>query len=156
MKFRVFGSLLTVVMLLTLVVNGCDQLTGNDEDAHSKLDVVFQNDNDSQFSIISLELRPMGAVEDTSAVPGEWSDNILPEGTRLAPGDTLAFVADIPNLHWSQYRVTVDAGNGVPYRIDNDYPPITHWGSDKRRVRVYIREREDGTPAIAGWGEWAE
>jgi hypothetical protein len=141
-----------VLAFTLLTVTACDNAT--DADTHDNLHVKFINDQSSEYTIVGLELRAMGAVEDTSAVAGEWGDNILTGGKTIAPGGSVYFDLSIPNLHWDQYRVTVDDGNGGTYRIDNTYPPITHWGSDDRTVSVLIKYNA-GTEdiRITGWGD---
>ena len=149
---------------LALTIAGCD-LGSDPDDKNDELYVKFENDSSSVYTITSIELMAMGkAGEETSSPSGVWSDNILKGGTTIAPGEYHFFTLEIPNLHYSQYRLGVDNGDGTEimlhlqegYTPELSPPTITHWGSDDRTVGVYVVYSEYSDQiVINGWSDWA-
>lgn len=107
----------------------------------------------------------MGDAGEANPTPsGEWSANILANGDTIAPGEFVFFTLEIPNLHWSQYRLGVldETGNHIMLHEQPGYPgdamagSITHWGSDERSVSVtVIRDQDSGLITVSGYSDWA-
>ena len=160
MKIRI----LLFVLLLSVSFNACDLLNpANDE--KDSLEVRFINDSRSEYTITTIQLKAMGKADATDATPcGEWSEDILTAGQRIALGDTVYFSVDIPNLHWSQYRLGVTGDNGSEIMLHeqpnfSDYGryPITHWGSDQRTVGcTVVYDASADLIHVSGWSDWAD
>lgn len=137
-------QLIILFSILLMGSVGCDLLVNEDDSKTDLLHVMFSNDSSSTYTITSIQLQAMGKADQPAEPSGEWGENILPAGTRLAPGSYTFFDLEIPNLHWSQYRLGVDDGNGnnviLPEQpgYDQTELPITHWGSDDRTVSVTL------------------
>ena len=148
---------------LTVSITGCD--FGSDPDKKDELYVKFGNNSNSEYTITSIELMAMGkAGEETSSPSGVWSDNLLEEGQTIMPGEHRFFTLEIPNLHYSQYRLGVDNGQGAEimlhlqegYSAELSPATITHWGSDERTVGVsVVYNEESNLIVINGWSDWA-
>ena len=124
--------------------------------------VKFQNAQNSEYTISTLLVQPMGKSDESTTPQGDWSSNILPSGTTLAPGEFTNFYLDIPNLHWDRYRVGVLGTGGATIMLHEqagwnyDPPSITHWGSDERTVSITIQQdNNSGMIIINGWSDWA-
>ena len=95
MKFS--SSFLTGLMTFGLIISSCDIPTGNDSKSNDTLYVKFLNSSSSQFVITDIQLIAMGRADSENSTPiGEWSNNILPDGKTLAPGEYEFFTLDIP------------------------------------------------------------
>jgi hypothetical protein len=156
-----FFFMITICML-ALTAGGCDSSTDSKEDEADLLKVKFINSVSSEYTITTLQVQAMGKSQESTQPTGEWSGNVLPSGTRLAPGESAIFNLGIPNLYWSRYRLGVDNGQGseVMLHNQNGYPdadlPITHWGGDERTVEVtVIHHQESGLILVSGWSEFA-
>jgi hypothetical protein len=128
-----------------------------DEETVAKLYVKFINEAASEYTITNLQVRPRGSAQ-TSTEPTEpWSGNILPDNTRIEPGAHVFFELEIPNLHWSQYRLLVDDGTGTIVVVgESSDLPITHWGSDDRTVGVTLKYDEYSQVIwVSGWSDFA-
>ena len=147
------------VSLIFLI--GCDLLTNEKDEEQDTLYVKFTNDSSSTFTITNIQLQAMGKSGETAQPSGIWSDNILPAGTSLVPGSHTFFDLDIPNLHWSQYRLGVNDGQGNEIMLDEQQGyqdqgelPITHWGSDERSVSITIIY--DQATHLIQWSGWSD
>lgn len=151
------------------VVSGCTLLGSDQEETASvqSLSVRFENEPTSEYTINSIELRPMGPLQnpnDTLVSSAPWSANILAPNQRIAPGAHVFFNLDIPNLHFSQCRIGVidEQGASIILNQQPNYPAdarvatITHWGSDERFVSVrLVKDRNSGLIEIAGQSDSA-
>lgn len=160
MKKSVFNLPIWMFTILFAMIS-CEILPENDEPQEdepvSKLYVKFINESASEYTITNLQVRPRGSAQ-TSTDPTEpWSGNILPESTRIEPGTHVFFELEIPNLHWSQYRLLVDDGTGTIVVVgENSELPITHWGSDDRTVGVTLKYDEYSKNIwVSGWSDFA-
>lgn len=162
-----FKILLNTILIsaIILLFSGCDSLTDSEDEEDKKDDlyVKFYNNPNSDYTIRTIELCPMGVAGDSTTRPApEWSADILESGSIIAPGDYRFFTLDIPNLHYSQYRLGVDNGEGSEIMLHlqdgyvEDFPPtITHWGGDDRTVSVTVIKNEStGYIEINGWSDW--
>lgn len=160
---REFFLSVLILFFAFMLFSGCeDSSTDPDESAPKLLKVKFENDSSSEYTITKLLVQPMGKSQESNDPVGEWSSNVLPEGTRLAPGQYVTFNLEIPNLHWSRYRIGVDDGNGneIMLHEQNNYQesdlPITHWGSDERTVGVTVIHHDaSGLVIVTGWSDFA-
>ncbi len=163
---NLFIKFLLIFMIFLVVLSGCDQLTGTKEDEPETLYVKFINDSTSTHTITVIQLMAMGKSDNNSSIPDSvWSDNILKDGEKVAAGEHRFFTLEIPNLHYSVYRLGVDDGNGNEimlheqegYEQETPFTPtITHWGSDERTATVSIDfNNEKKVIYIAGYGDWA-
>lgn len=158
MKRTVFLVLLSLPLFVVLFA-ACEK---DKDDEKDMLYVQFNNATESEYTITSIELRSRGKADESDQPAGDWGSNILAEGETIAPGSFKYFNLEIPNLHWSEYRLGVDDGNGNQVFLHQqqgynggDYP-ITHWGSDERTVQVTI-QYNSGTSLIGvtGWSDFA-
>ncbi|MCB0283372.1 MAG: hypothetical protein H6627_13725 [Calditrichae bacterium] len=156
-----FTKLLMFLITLLIFIN-CSSITDSDSEKDDTLYVKFTNSSSSQYTITSIELQAMGKADETAVPSGTWSENILKDGKKLAPGEFDFFTLDIPTLHFSVYRLGVDTGNGTQlllYTQENYQglePTITHWGSDDRTVEVtVIYDQSSSQVVVNGWSEWA-
>lgn len=126
------------------------------------LHVEFQNSEQSDVSITIVEMRAHGNAGEPDEGPiGEWTDNILPTGTVLAPGQSVFMDLRIPNLYWNEYRLGIQLEDGSTIMlheqegwIEHTGPPITHWGSHSRMVYVTVKyDDQSGFYHIRGWGD---
>ena len=160
-KLVLFISLITVLVLSGII--SCESSTDS-EDQPDLLRVKFTNDSLSAYTISIIQLQPMGRAGESTDPAADWGDNILAEGARLAPGEMEFFNLEIPNLHWSRYRLGVISSNGdeimlheqTGYQPDLSDPSITHWGSDERTVSVTVVDNlSTGFIDIASWSDFA-
>ncbi len=128
-----------------------------DEKTTEKLQVKFINEAASQYTITNIQVRPRGSAQNTTEPTEPWSGNILSENTQIAPGESVFFDLEIPNLHWDQYRLLVDDGKGNIVLVgENSELPITHWGSNERTVGVTILYNTDSNSIwVSGWSDFA-
>ncbi len=163
------GAIYTVLgafaFVLLLSLTSCDLLTKSEDEDEEKpnLYVKFTNSSESEFTITTIELQQMGVAGEESTPSGVWSDNILTNGKRLAPGEYAYFNLEIENQHWCQYRLGADDGQGnevMLHEQSGDYGfdelPITHWGSDERTVLVTLKFNEStGNITVVQWSDFA-
>ena len=153
---------LTIFLILVFsFVSGCDE---SSTPSKNKTDfyVKFQNLSTSWFTISSIELQAMGKVGVDDKPQGDWSDNILKNGKRIAPGQHEFFYLEIPNLHSSACRLGVIDSAGVEIFLhqQNNFTQdwvnsITHWGGDTRTVSVeLIRNPLSNLISIKSWSDW--
>ena len=146
-------------------MSGCEKDEAEESTpTNNILHVEFMNDDDSEVSIVIVEMRAHGNAGETDAGPiGDWTSNILPSGTVIAPGESVEMDLNIPNLYWNEYRLGIQLADGTTIMLheqegwnDETGPPITHWGSDSRMVYVTIQYHEEsGNYLIRGWGDWS-
>lgn len=162
---KIFIILMLPAFFLLSSMSGCEK----DEDekpvvTNSVLHVEFMNEARSEVSIIIVEMRPHANAGEADIGPtGDWSSNILPTGTVLAPGQSVNMDLNIPNLYWNEYRLGIQLADGTTVMLHEQEgwhgetgPPITHWGSDSRMVYVMVTYNEDlGYYYIQGWGDGA-
>lgn len=136
----------TLFFLLALILGFicCENDTKNED--RDTLYVKFENDSTSEFTITGIQLLVMGEAGELEEPVGEFDENILPAGTRIAPNGHTFFTANIPNLYYAYYRLTIDDGNGNQINICEPTEDqscyvgtITHWGSDERTVYITIK-----------------
>jgi len=151
-----------LIALGVMFFSSCDDV--DDEDiVESNLQVKFINEASSVVTIVSIELLPMGkAGKKNDPLTENWSANILPAGTKIAPGAHAMFNLKIPNLEWSKYQIGVEDGDGNTIRLHEqavpvtDELPITHWGSDDRTVSVLVSfNSQTQCYYIQGWIDFA-
>ncbi|NPD47665.1 MULTISPECIES: hypothetical protein [unclassified Lentimicrobium] len=162
---KIFLILMLPAFLLLSSMSGCEKDEGDEPVVtNSILHVEFANDENSEVSITIVEMRPHGNAGEADAGPiGDWTGNILPTGTVLAPGQSVNMDLSIPNLYWNEYRLGILLDDGTTIMLHEQEgwnnetgPPITHWGSDSRRVNVTVQYHEEsGNYYIRGWGDWA-
>ncbi len=159
LKYLAFALLAAVMVLGSF---SCDK---NDENEIKKdtLYVKFINDPESQYTITTLQIRNRGPVDSQLQPTESWSENILKNGQRIAPGQHIYFTLDLPSGHWAEYRLGVDNGSGVEVML-YDQPnydgftnlPITHWATDNRTVTVTITyDNYSQTITVSGWSDMA-
>lgn len=160
---KIYLLLMLPAFFLLSSMSGCEK--DETEEAivsNDILHVEFVNDENSEVSITIVEMRPHGNAGEADAGPiGDWSSNILPTGTVLAPGQSVNMDLSIPNLYWNEYRLGVQLADGTTLMLheqegwaDETGPPITHWGSDSRIVYVSVVYNESaGLYYIQGWGD---
>jgi len=157
MKTYLFTNLSLFLLAALVVTTGCqkDKNTEPIPEPHSTLYVKF---------VISI--RQMGAVQTTrselSNSDNTWSENLLTGGKKLNPGEHTFFTLSIPNLHYAEYRLGVDPGDGTEILLHEQpnyveyYAPITHWGGDDRTVSTTVWKQETtGNYYISGWSDFA-
>lgn len=158
-RFLAMKKLLILLVLIFAVI-ACNETTTPGKTG--KLYVKFQNDSSSWFTIYSIELQAMGAVEGDRLPKGNWSSNILNGGKLIPPGGHEFFNLDIPNLHWSNCRLGIIDSSGkrlllheqTGFQPDWDYS-ITHWGGDTRTINVtFNRNRHTGLITVNSWSDW--
>jgi len=157
-KWIINFGLLLLLAVFSASFWGCDGLTPNndEEDEVETLYVKFCNEPASLFTITSIEVRPRGPATGTQTPTDNWSSNILTSGTTIEPGGHVFFTLEIPNLHWSEYRLKVDDGEGNIVNVISEDLPITHWGDDERTVGVTISYNEStNTPYASGYSDFA-
>lgn len=153
----------TLILLSIVILTACDSSTdSNEEDVVEMLEVKFINSAESDYTITTVEVQPMGKSQESTTPTGDWSDNVLPAGTPLAPGESATFDLPIPNLHWSRYRLGVLNGEGAEIMLHEQTGyqegdlPITHWGSDERTVEVTVVQHQSSDLIyVTGWSEFA-
>lgn len=136
---------LLVLLVIALGFVCCeDEVKDVDNDT---LYVKFENDSTSEYTITGIQILLMGEAGELNEPNGEFGENILSEGTRIVPNGHTFFTADIPNLYYAYYRLTLDDGNGNEINICDPIEnpscyvgTITHWGSDERTVYITIRK----------------
>lgn len=154
---------LLVTLFLFAGLSSCDLINSSNDDEVANLHVKFTNDSTSTpYTIINIQLQAMGVAGEESTPSGVWSENILTDGKTIAPGESEFFDLEIPNLHWSQYRLGVNDGQGNEILLweQTNYTQgsgsITHWGSDDRTVSVTLRyDAGSGKIVISGWSDFA-
>lgn len=158
-----FSKLTLLFFVLSIGMPGCSTQDSNDDDSSSDLYVKFINDNDANITITSIELQAMGDARDSIPTPGGvWSENVLEDGAEIEADSAKYFHADIPNMHWSKYRLAVRDSNGTTINLHeqvgyNEFElPITHWGSDERTVSVrLVQDPSSGFIRASGYMEHA-
>ena len=157
-----FFGYLFLSSIVFIAFNGCNLLDSNDEKKEDRLYVKFYNDSTSEYTITSIELQAMGVAGEAEQPSGEWSANVLSDGTEIEPGSFTYFYADIPGQHWSKYRISVKDSSGsiTALHEQNGYTetelPITHWGSDERTVSItVVRSVFSNLIDVTQWMEWA-
>ena len=153
MKIRLLKTVITGCCFLLSIIS-CDLFTDSNPSsgANGTLRVKFENESGSEFTIFSIQLMAMGEAGATTPSPsGTWGENVLADGTTLAPGEHTFFTVDIPNLHWSKYRLGVLDENDAQVYVDEPQDTtvmwftgsITHWGSDERTVSATVMRDSD-------------
>ena len=161
MKKVLFVCFISVSILL--LVTSCDllgNLFGGGGGSANALQVKFYNDPSSSYVIRSIEIKEGGDDREAITPATGWSENLIPAGEVLNPGQHFYFDVDMPTYYFCYYRVTVDdsadsvSGNGLgevtlEYALDDtDYPlQILYWGDTKRTVGVDLAFNE------SFWGE---
>ena len=161
LNLKTFLNIALFMVLSISVFSACSLITDPDDDKKDKLNVKFLNDSDSQYTITTIELQDMGVAGETSEPSGTWGSNILNSGERIAPSDSVYFNLDIPQSHWSAYRLGVDRGDGTEVMLHEQVnyeswttPSITHWGSDDRTVSVTLVY--DQSTQLIQWSGWSD
>ncbi|MBN1406551.1 MAG: hypothetical protein JW956_02105 [Calditrichaceae bacterium] len=159
------STILSSIFILSLsyIFTGCD-LGSDPDDKKDELYVKFENSASSEYTITTIELMAMGEAGENVITPsGVWSDDILESGSSIAPGEHKFFTLDIPNRHYSQYRLGVDNGQGTEimlhlqeeYTPDISAPTITHWGGDDRTVIVTVGDSPySDLIDVRSWSDW--
>jgi len=162
----ILSRILQLLLISGFTLSGlvsCDLLSNDDKKKDDKLHVKFINEAASTYTITTIQLQAMGKSGETPEPSGVWSDNILENGQTIAPGEHEFFNLKIPNLHWSEYRLGVDDGNGneIMLHQQQNYqaqwqPSITHWGSDDRTAGVTVLyDQNAGLIYISGYSDFA-
>ena len=148
-----------------MFIFSCDLFTGPSSDDYKFLNVKFENAAASEFIIFSIQLMAMGPADAQTPSPsGIWGDNLLVDGSTLAPGEHEFYSLDIPNLHWSRYRLGVLDENNTRVFLDNQQDTgggaltgtITHWGSDDRTVAAtVVRDETCDCIVLSGYSDFA-
>ena len=158
-KWIIKSGLLVILAIFTASLNSCEDFFLDDVDDDETIDelyVKFCNESSSLFTITSIEVRPRGPVEGDQTPAENWSSNILTTDTTIEPGGHVFFTLEIPNLHWAEYRLKVDDGEGNIVDVVSEDLPITHWGDDERTVGVTISYNEStSTPYASGYSDFA-
>lgn len=156
----------TMLFAVILTTTGCEKEKDDPQiPVTETLLVKFFNDSRSVVTITHISIKHMGAVQTPKRAEittvDEWSANLLTNGNRLAPGDFQLFTIDIPSGHYANYRLGIDKGDGTEIMlfdqpgVQDEYPPITHWGGHDRTVSVTIYKNESSdTYYIAGWSDF--
>jgi hypothetical protein len=148
-------------LLVPLVFISCTKK--EDTSSTDNLFVRFENDASSEYTITSIEIRSRGIVDQADQPIGNWGSNLLTNGSTIAPGGFTNFTLSIPNSNWSEYRISVDDGNGNTVLVQQNADvgvqselPITHWGSDSRTVSVIVKYNASyDVIYISGWSDFA-
>lgn len=151
-SITIIKKILLASALILIAVSCKDDDNPLTPENNSSLLVKFVNDTSSVKTITSLIVQPMGDAKDYSATPaGDWSADIFDANEKLTPGSSKTFTLNIPNQHWSRYRVAIEQDDGSELwlheqdGVDIGNPSITHWGGDTRTVIISIAyfEQED-------------
>lgn len=159
------ATLLAFLLIFSISFVGCEEMVDedpNDENTVETLYVKFVNEAASQYTITTIQVRPRGPVMDPIEPSDNWSENLLKDGLTIAPGAHTFFTLEIPNLHWSEYRLGVDDGssNQIMLHEQANYSgmtdlPITHWGGDTRTVGVTITwDQYSEMIVVNGWSDF--
>lgn len=104
-NFNSFAQFLFFLVLFALLQGCSEKETETPVTPNQSLYVKFFNDSRSVVSLYSLSVMNMGAVSSgkTSLKPsdGAWSDNLLSNGTTIAPGGYVFFTLNIPSGHYA-------------------------------------------------------
>jgi len=140
--------------------NPDDNLTGDKD----RLYVKFVNNQESMYTITSLQYKNAGLVTSGLNPTGEWSDNLLKTNQTLKPGEHTFFLINIPRQYWAVCRIGVyDSVSKQTIFINDqpgfsDYwikPTMTHWGGDSRTVKVTLVFRNDENMIVpTSWSDW--
>jgi len=151
------------IVIAIFSLSGCSESEDLIEDSTiEKLYVKFINSTDSEFTITTIELRARGKAGEITLPTEAWSSDILEANQSIAPGEFLFFNLEIPNLHYSDYRLGIDDGNGNEIFLHEQnnqtdgFPTITHWGGDERTVSVTVKyDAGSGFYYIQGWSDFS-
>jgi hypothetical protein len=158
MKTTISRLSLLCLMIFSVSFYSCEGLFNtnpDDDDKKDELYVKFCNEPSSEYTITSIEVRPRGPADGTQTPTDNWSTNILPAGTTIDPGGHVFFTLEIPSLHWSEYRLKVDDGEGNIIAVESEDLPITHWGDDTRTVGVtIIYDQHSDMIVVNGWSDF--
>jgi len=165
---KIFTKYTLIISITTFLFSACELISGDSDDDNSnttvdKLHVKFINTEGSEFTISSIQILVMGVAGELNGPDGEFSDNILSEGTTIAPGNHYIFDFEIPNSYYSYARLGVinSENNQIILNEQEGYTnqyegTITHWGGDDRTVNVtLIENKTTGLIMVRSWGEWA-
>lgn len=159
-----------LIIIAGFIFTGCEintpALTNTDEQEQttSKLAVWLYNDAVSAYSITSIQTLVMEKAGGEYIEPnGTFSANYLNSNEKIAPGDSIFFEVEMPNLYYAYCNLGVDDGNGntIILTQQENYPnaydgTITYWGSDRRQVFVTLKQDTYyGYIRPMSWGEWA-
>lgn len=92
---------MAAIAFFTMV--SCEVTVDNDNER-----VKFTNEQASQYTITTLQIRNRGPVDAQLEPTEPWGENILKNGLRIAPGEHIYFSLDLPDGHWAEYRLGVD------------------------------------------------
>lgn len=149
------------IVILLFIFSACAKKA--EEPIADPLSVQFFNDANSDYSINTIEIRSRGTIGDDNQNIGAWGSNLLTGGLILDPGSSTTFTLDIPNLEWSEYRISVDDGNGNTVLVSTNQTfgiqgalPISHVGSNNRTVSVEVKynANQDGI-YISSWSDFS-
>lgn len=158
---------LSLLFVVVFLFSSCESVLNSvDDDADAeveKLHVKFINTESSEYTIKTIQILIMGVAGDLAEPNGEFSNNILPEGSTIAPGEFTFFDLEIPNSYYSYCRLGVidELGNSILLNEQEGYSnlyegTITHWGSHDRTVdATIVTNKNTGNIMVSGWGEWA-
>lgn len=149
-----YSLLFLAAMLFT--VSACNTVLPDPDPEPEILRVKFINES-AAVTITSIELQARGSSTNPDPKTNNWSEQMI--ATDLTPGEHTFFDAEIPNLHWSQYRLWLSNNEGGEYLLVQSETmelSITHWGSNERTVSVTLRVDEStGIVGVSAWSEWA-
>lgn len=169
---KIFQQLLSSKLLKLFVLIGllftlqnCDVLDTDDDDDAKVTDtlfVVFVNDVNSVAPVYYFSYQAMGKAGDAGTPSGNWSNNVIPNNTTVAPGGSVSFTLKIPNTHFARYRLGIvdTLGNKILLHEQPNYQepntPVTHWGADTRTISTRIMKSETtGNYYTSGYSDWA-
>jgi len=159
---------LTLALFLS-IFSSCDSLINEPEKKDEtgeanpeKLYVKFENSPNSTYTITGIYTLNMGVAGELPEPTGVFSENILSEGTNIAPGEFELFYVEIPNSHFAYCQIAVQNTNGTSIKLNeqegysNKYEgTITHWGGDDRTVTVtVVHNTNTNSIMIQSWSEW--
>ncbi|MFA5511526.1 MAG: hypothetical protein WC313_03665 [Candidatus Kapaibacterium sp.] len=154
-------KLTTFICLMLILAYACDDSM---TPVSKPLTVRLINDSASKFSIFSIRMQNMGPADKAPVPIGDWSSNIIEGNRRIEPGKIETFVLSIPSGEWNFCRLGVidSSGNEVYLHEQNGYQAtgnytITHWGSDSRRVHVFLDyDVQKKLIFVKSWSDFAE
>lgn len=127
------------------------------------LNVQFSNDINSDYTITNIEIRSRGLIGEEDQPIGAWGANALTGGSTLAPGESTSFILNMAPSSWSEYRISVDDGNGHTVLVLTDglvgikgALPISNIENKNRKVNVVVKySSTNDVIYISSWSDFA-
>lgn len=153
-------KLLSIIAVISLFLISCDETSSAGDDS---LYIKFTNSAESEYAVYGIKVTDRGfAGGDSASVNDNWTDNILPAGEVIMPGETIYFTLGIPNLDgWAFTPQVTDDTLGTFYLKDqytiagSGEGIIEHWGSDERTVDITLYKNNYSDNIMMNYSSWA-